>query len=55
MSEQQIHYRVCHLCEAMCGLEITTEQDQVVSIKGDGADPFSQGYVCPKSTAHNIR
>lgn len=51
MSEQQIHYRVCHLCEAMCGLEITTEQDQVVSIKGDGADPFSQGYVCPKSTA----
>ena len=51
MSEQQIHYRVCHLCEAMCGLEITTRDRQVVSIKGDNEDPFSQGYVCPKSTA----
>lgn len=51
MSEQQVQYRVCHLCEAMCGLEITTRQDQVVSIKGDAEDPFSKGYVCPKSTA----
>ncbi len=47
----QTHYRVCHLCEAMCGLEIVTQADLVVSIKGDKEDPFSQGYVCPKSTA----
>ncbi|RLU01592.1 molybdopterin oxidoreductase family protein [Ketobacter sp.] len=51
MSEATTHYRVCHLCEAMCGLEITTQGDQVVTIKGDADDPFSQGYVCPKSTA----
>ena len=51
MSEQQIHYRVCHLCEAMCGLQITTQNEQVISIKGDAEDPFSKGYVCPKSTA----
>ncbi|MGB3623613.1 MAG: molybdopterin oxidoreductase family protein [Ketobacter sp.] len=51
MQKQQTHYRVCHLCEAMCGLEITTEGDQVLSVKGDAEDPLSQGYVCPKSTA----
>jgi anaerobic selenocysteine-containing dehydrogenase len=51
ISQQKTHYRVCHLCEAMCGLEIITQADQVVSIKGDEQDPFSKGYVCPKSTA----
>lgn len=51
MAEQKTQYRVCHLCEAMCGLEITTQDDQVLSIKGDPLDPLSQGYVCPKSTA----
>jgi len=45
------HYRACHLCEAICGLEITTSSDQIVSIKGDDLDPFSQGYICPKATA----
>lgn len=48
---QQTHYRVCHLCEAMCGLEVVTEANQIVSIKGDPKDPLSKGYVCPKSTA----
>ena len=48
---KQTHYRVCHLCEAMCGLEIATDGDQVLSVKGDPKDPFSNGYVCPKSTA----
>ncbi len=49
--EKQVHYRVCHLCEAMCGLELTTQGDQVLTVKGDEQDPFSKGYVCPKSTA----
>ena len=52
MSEaQQTHFRACHLCEAICGLEIVTKNDQVVSIKGDKKDPISQGYICPKATA----
>ena len=25
--------------------------DQVVSVRGDDADPFSRGYICPKATA----
>jgi anaerobic selenocysteine-containing dehydrogenase len=45
------HYRACNLCEAICGLAITTEDDQILSIKGDPNDPLSEGYICPKATA----
>ncbi|HEX5278061.1 MAG TPA: molybdopterin oxidoreductase family protein [Fluviicoccus sp.] len=51
----QPHFRTCNLCEAMCGVAITTgldldgETPVVTSIKGDDADPFSRGHVCAKT------
>ena len=45
------HYRICPLCEACCGLEIQVDGGQVHSIRGAEADPFSQGYICPKAVA----
>lgn len=45
------HFRTCSLCEAMCGVEIKTKDDQIISIKGDKSDPFSRGAICPKATA----
>ncbi|MFM7784943.1 MAG: molybdopterin-dependent oxidoreductase [Gammaproteobacteria bacterium] len=45
------HYRACHLCEAICGLEITVHEGRVQSIRGDSRDPLSHGYLCPKATA----
>ena len=52
MSKQTIiHYRACHLCEAICGLEIKTQGDDILSIKGDKNDPVSHGFICPKATA----
>ena len=45
------HYRACNLCEAICGLEIKTQGDQVLSIKGDKNDHLSRGYICPEGTA----
>ncbi len=50
-AEVKTHYRACNLCEAICGLEIKTQDDQVLSIKGDKNDPLSRGYICPKGTA----
>ena len=41
----------CTLCEATCGVAIEVEGDRVVSVRGDEADPFSKGYICPKGTA----
>jgi anaerobic selenocysteine-containing dehydrogenase len=45
------HYRICPLCEACCGLEIKLQHGVVTSIKGDGRDVLSQGYICPKAVA----
>jgi anaerobic selenocysteine-containing dehydrogenase len=45
------HYRVCHLCEALCGIEVNIADEQVVAIRGDKNDPFSQGHICPKAVA----
>jgi anaerobic selenocysteine-containing dehydrogenase len=44
-------YRACNLCEAICGLEIRVDGPRIVSIRGDAADPFSRGYLCPKGVA----
>jgi anaerobic selenocysteine-containing dehydrogenase len=39
------------LCEAICGLELQYEGEEMVAIRGDAADPFSRGHVCPKGNA----
>jgi len=44
------HLRTCPLCEAMCGLEVTVQDDQVTRIRADREDVWSQGYLCPKGT-----
>jgi anaerobic selenocysteine-containing dehydrogenase len=44
-------YRTCPLCEATCGLELTLDGDELVSIRGDAQDVFSHGFVCPKGAA----
>ncbi|MDX1669215.1 MAG: molybdopterin-dependent oxidoreductase, partial [Limnobacter sp.] len=50
-AEIETHRRACHLCEAICGLVIQTQDEQIVSIKGDPEDPFSRGHICPKAVA----
>jgi len=49
--QETTHYRVCPLCEATCGLAITTRGREVVSVRGDDDDVFSRGYICPKAAA----
>ncbi|MDR3371831.1 molybdopterin-dependent oxidoreductase [Rhodoferax sp.] len=45
------HHRICPLCEACCGLEITVKDGRVAQVRGDAQDPFSLGYICPKAVA----
>ena len=52
MSLLQSHYRTCNLCEAMCGLVITTTNGNIEKIEGDKKDPLSHGYICPKALAY---
>jgi len=49
--KEEIHYRTCHLCEAMCGLEVSTRGGEVTRIRGDEADVHSRGHICPKAIA----
>ncbi len=44
-------FRACPLCEAICGLELQFEAEKLVAIRGDAADPFSRGHICPKGNA----
>lgn len=50
-SHKTPHYRNCNLCEAICGIEITVQDDRRLDIRGDHDDPFSRGYICPKAVA----
>jgi anaerobic selenocysteine-containing dehydrogenase len=43
------HHRSCHLCEAMCGVEVRVRGTEILSIRGDENDPFSRGHICPKA------
>jgi anaerobic selenocysteine-containing dehydrogenase len=41
----------CRFCIAQCGILVTTDDDRVVAVKGDPADPISGGYTCAKGRA----
>jgi anaerobic selenocysteine-containing dehydrogenase len=41
----------CPLCEATCGLAVTIEGDRVIGVRGDRADAFSNGFICPKGAS----
>ena len=47
----QIHFRACNLCEAICGLALSVENNRVTAVRGDPDDPFSRGHICPKAVA----
>jgi anaerobic selenocysteine-containing dehydrogenase len=41
----------CPLCEATCGLEVTLDGTTVTGTRGDAADVFSHGFICPKGAS----
>lgn len=43
--------RICPLCEATCGLQLTLEDDVITGVRGDDDHVFSRGYICPKGAA----
>lgn len=51
MSEIQTHYRTCNICEAMCGIQVEYQNNEIIAIKPDKQDPFSRGHICPKAVA----
>ncbi|HET8611377.1 MAG TPA: molybdopterin-dependent oxidoreductase [Sphingomonas sp.] len=50
-SDVRLHLRSCAFCEAACGIRVTADHGTrtILDVRGDPDDPFSQGFVCPKS------
>jgi anaerobic selenocysteine-containing dehydrogenase len=43
-------HRTCPLCEATCGIDVELDDARGIrGIRGDEADAFSKGYICPKA------
>lgn len=38
----------CSLCGNGCGLEVEVENNRIVKVRGDKANPVSEGYICRK-------
>jgi len=51
--EDQWKATACILCSLNCGLEVQTDDRQIVKIKGDKRHPVSQGYLCEKAQRLN--
>jgi anaerobic selenocysteine-containing dehydrogenase len=43
----------CRICLAACGIvvDVDTETDEILTIRGDVEHPLSEGYLCPKGRA----
>ncbi len=46
-----VAFRTCPFCEATCGLEVEHSEGVVTKVRGDAADVFSHGFICPKGVA----
>jgi anaerobic selenocysteine-containing dehydrogenase len=46
-----MHKRICPVCEAACGLIISTDGRTVTGIEANQSDVFSSGHVCAKGLA----
>ena len=46
------HHRTCSICEANCGILVTAEGRDILSIKGDPDNALSRGHICPNSPPH---
>lgn len=42
----------CRVCQAFCGYEVLVEDGRIVRLRGDDADPMSEGYACFKGIRH---
>jgi anaerobic selenocysteine-containing dehydrogenase len=51
MGESTLHLRSCHLCEAMCGIEVRVDDDQITRIRANQDDVWSKGHLCPKGAS----
>ncbi|MFK7987114.1 MAG: molybdopterin-dependent oxidoreductase [Sandaracinaceae bacterium] len=48
------HAAACILCSENCGIEVKTQNGAITQVRGDKANPDSQGYLCQKAARLNF-
>jgi len=48
-TEERVTY--CRICEPLCGLVATVQDDELVQLRPDPKHPLSRGFACPKGIA----
>lgn len=48
MSAEQTHHTFCRICEALCGLEVTTVDARIAKVRPDAAHVATDGFSCVK-------
>ena len=48
----ETHFTFCRICEATCGLEVSTADNRILDIKPDPDHVVSRGYACVKGTRY---
>src|SRR5947209_10587654 len=48
-SQERVTY--CRICEPLCGLVDTVEDEELVKLRPDRDHPLSRGFACPKGIA----
>ncbi|MDY6807722.1 MAG: molybdopterin-dependent oxidoreductase [Actinomycetota bacterium] len=49
MRQEKVTY--CRICEPLCGMIATVDNDQLISLRPDKQHPLSKGFACPKGIA----
>lgn len=49
MRQEKVTY--CRICEPLCGMIATVENDELISLRPDKQHPLSKGFACPKGIA----
>ncbi|MEI8255149.1 MAG: molybdopterin-dependent oxidoreductase, partial [Deltaproteobacteria bacterium] len=50
----ETHTTFCRICESLCGLDITTENNRVTAIHPDYRHVATQGFACPKGMKQHL-
>ncbi|MBI4854748.1 MAG: molybdopterin-dependent oxidoreductase [Acidobacteria bacterium] len=53
-SNKQWQPTACILCSRNCGIEVETNKQEIVKVRGDKAHPISTGYLCQKAQRLNF-
>lgn len=49
MNREKTTTTFCRVCEAACGLQVTTRDNHIVGVAPDPQHPVSQGFLCSKA------